>query len=183
MTTHSFEGESWPRRASAFEPPVQLSVLDRLVDPSADLPPSHPAARAESIRALRASVRRHLEWLLNTRRPLVAIPEELEEVRQSLLRFGLPDISSLGRTRATQQLLARAIRETIRQFEPRLDVRDVVVMPPDAAGSQGSAVDLRFMIHAQLRVELIPEGVQFDSVLDLTPGDYRLRNGAEDPDA
>ena len=59
------------------EQTVTQSVLERLIDrdPGAQ---SEPApTRAQTVRLLRASVRRDLEWLLNTRRTPAAADEAI----------------------------------------------------------------------------------------------------------
>jgi type VI secretion system protein ImpF len=166
------------RRAATFEPPVQLSVLDRLVDETPRVPAERPQTREESVQALQAGVRRHLEWLLNTRRSLVTVAPELTEVQLSLLRFGLPDLSSLPRTRDAQARLARGIAEVIALFEPRL--RGVRVTPVDPPTDAGLRAEIRFKIEARLRMESAPEGVAFDGVFDFRLGGYRVGGAGSD---
>ncbi|WP_419809598.1 type VI secretion system baseplate subunit TssE [Sphingomonas sp.] len=78
--------------------------------------------------ALRGTVRRELAWLLNTTnygatRDLAAYPQ----VETSVLNYGLPDLAGkTGDRRATQQR-AREIRTAIRNFEPRIDPKTLVV--------------------------------------------------------
>ena len=54
------------------EATITLSVLDRLIDREPELSQEPGMSRAQSIRILRAAVRRDLESLLNTRR--IAMP-------------------------------------------------------------------------------------------------------------
>ena len=74
---------------------VTLSVLDRLIDTDPKNTAEAPLTRGESVRRLRAAVRRDLEWLLNSRRIAVAPDAALTELNQSAYVFGLPDISSI----------------------------------------------------------------------------------------
>ena len=54
--------------------------------------------RTDDVRGLRRAVARDLETLLNTRHEaLEEIPESLEEVRRSLLVYGLPDFTLADR--------------------------------------------------------------------------------------
>ena len=65
---------------------VTLSVLDRLTDNDPKSPTVEaPLSRAESVRALKAGVRRDLEWLLNTRRT----PDEPGVTRDGNRKFAL----------------------------------------------------------------------------------------------
>ena len=47
---------------------VTQSVLERLIDREPDSPTDPPSTYAQSVRQLKLSLRRDLEWLLNTRR-------------------------------------------------------------------------------------------------------------------
>ena len=55
-----------------------------------------PPTRLQSMRELKAALRRDLEWLLNTRQPLDAPPEGASELVRSLYNYGLPDITSMS---------------------------------------------------------------------------------------
>ena len=55
-----------PRREASG--PVTLSVLDRLIDNDPKNNSEVPLTRPQSLRELRAGLKRDLEWLLNTRR-------------------------------------------------------------------------------------------------------------------
>src|ERR671917_476864 len=102
-----------------LERTVQQSLLDRLIDldPASSADP--PTTFAQSVRQLKAALRRDLEWLLNTRRIPDPAPEHFKEVHRSVYHFGLPDITSLARdsTDARTRLL-RQVEETIATFEP-----------------------------------------------------------------
>ncbi len=52
------------------EGPVTLSVIDRLIDQEPERKLEPPLSRAQSVRDLKAAVRRDLEWLLNTRKTI-----------------------------------------------------------------------------------------------------------------
>ncbi len=103
---------------------VTPSILDRLIDLDPRSPADPPASRTQSVRQLKASLRRDLEWLLNTRRNPDEVPETYEELFRSLYNYGLPDVTalSLNSPRDRQRLL-RTIEVAIAIFEPRLDQR------------------------------------------------------------
>ena len=64
---------------------VTQCLLDRLMEVDPRMNPD---------RQLKASLRRDLEWLLNTRRIVDPPPESLVELNRSVYLYGLPDFSS-----------------------------------------------------------------------------------------
>jgi len=60
------------------EGPVTLSVLDRLIDQEPERKLEPPLTRSQSLRELKAALRRDLEWLLNTRRTIEEPPASLK---------------------------------------------------------------------------------------------------------
>lgn len=147
---------------------ITPSVLDRLLDFEPELSRESIASRAKSLRQLKQSVKRDLEWLLNTRRTVEELPPDLKEVNQSLAAYGLPDFSSLSvQSPADQKRLRREIEDTIHIFEPRLE--DVMVTIEPVRETERV---LRFRIEARLKVEPAPEPVTFDTLLQLGSGQY-----------
>ncbi len=154
------------------EKTVTQSVLDRLIDrdPSAAADP--PPSRAASVRQLKTSLRRDLEWLLNSRRNPDEAGSEFEHLERSLYNYGLPDINSLQwNSTRDRQRLARMIETAIAYFEPRLDRVKVTAL--DAAG--GTIQVLRFQIEGMLKMDPAPELISFDTVLQLTSGEYQVK--------
>src|SRR5579883_2349319 len=76
--------------------PVSISVFDRLIDDEPKTRTEAPPTRVQSMRELKAALRRDLEWLLNTRQPLYPPPDGSEELPRSLYNYGLPDITSMS---------------------------------------------------------------------------------------
>jgi type VI secretion system protein ImpF len=151
------------------ERPVLPSVLDRLIDLEPKLREDSPISRAQSIRELKSSLQRDLEWLLNTRRIAEELPESATELRNSLHYYGLPEFTQVGVSTAAETL-SEHMESAIRTFEPRLaDVR--VSMHP----VEGAARIAHFIIEAILLIDPLPERVTFDTVLELTKGEYRVR--------
>jgi type VI secretion system protein ImpF len=154
------------------EQTVTLSVLERLTDREPDVAAEPPLTRAQSVRQLKASLRRDLEWLLNTRRTPDAVESEYKELEQSVFNFGLADISNLSwdsardRTRVT-----RMIERTILTFEPRIKRLKVVA----AESAPGLKHVLRFQIEGMLDMDPAPEHVSFDTVLQLSSGDIQIK--------
>jgi len=157
---------------SRGDAPVILSVLDRLTDEDFKLPDIQ-LTRSKSVSKLREAVRRDLEWLLNTRQPM-EVAEDGTELQNSLYMYGLPDISSMSaKNTRDRQRLTQAIEAAIAKFEPRIaNVR--VTM----ADEQEKVPALRFIIEGLLRLDPSPERVSFDTILELTSGEYKVRGEA-----
>jgi type VI secretion system protein ImpF len=153
------------------EGPVTLSVLDRLIDQEPERKLEPPLTRAQSLRELKAALRRDLEWLLNTRRTIEGSPASLKELEHSLYNYGLPDISSLYlRSPNDQQTLLEAIKTAIDFFEPRvLNIK--VTLEPRADDTR----IIHFGIEGLLRVDPAPEHVFFDTVLEPMSGQYQVK--------
>jgi len=151
---------------------VTTPILDRLIDLNPDTTPEPPANRSQSVRQLKASLRRDLEWLLNTRRNPDEAPETYEELFRSLYNYGLPDVTSMGlNSPRDRQRLLRLIEQTIEIFEPRL--AGVRVRALDNAGL-GPRI-LRFQIEGLLKMDPAPEQILFDTVLQLNSGEYQVK--------
>ena len=69
------------------------SILDRLVDPDSG---GTGWRRGYGVEQMIDAVRRDLEDLLNTRQSSGDLPEDFVEVHNSLISFGLPDLTSLN---------------------------------------------------------------------------------------
>jgi type VI secretion system protein ImpF len=155
-----------------YDRAVQQPLLDRLID----LDPEHQVeahlTRAESLRRLRASVRRDIEWLLNTIRVSEA-PENLNELRNSLYTFGIPDIASMSLENAQDgNKLLRGLERAISQFEPRLS--NVHVSTHDAISRKQMYIEFR--IDAVLMIDPVPERLSFDTIFEVARGAYKVKD-------
>lgn len=151
---------------AATETLVTQSVLDRLTQVE-----EWPATRNQSVRFFKDALKRDLEWLLNTRRPPLPELDARPVARESVINFGLPDISALGLSSASdQRSLRMAIEACVRAFEPRLtDVR-VRLESTDTTDRR-----LRFHIEGNMKLDPAPEEITFDTVLELTSGEYKVK--------
>lgn len=158
--------------ANRGEGPVTLSVLDRLIDEEPKSGVEGPMTRAESLRRLKASVRRDLEWLLNARQPVQAPPEGADELEKSVYCVGLPDLCSMNLISSRNRNdLARIMEGMIATFEPRLIGTKVSLAPANPV----PLPQLRFVIEGLLAIDPMPEHVSFDTVLDVTGAEYHVR--------
>lgn len=152
---------------------VNLSVLDRLIDLDPRTSTEVPLTHAQSARVYKDSVRRDLEWLLNTRRIAEPPSESLREVNKSLYVYGLPDFNSYSLANPKDQnKLVRFLQATLKIFEPRLS--NPRLIPLEAAGVNTRT--LRFRIEALLLMDPVPEHVAFDTVMQLTSGEYEVKD-------
>src|SRR5580658_484957 len=130
-----------------------------------------PATRAQSLRFFKDSLRLDLEWLLNTRQPPIPQLTSYPAARASVINYGLPDISALGLMSASdQKSLRSAIEVCIRNFEPRLMDVHVTLESSDTVDRR-----LRFHIEGNMKLDPAPEEISFDTVLELTSGEYKVK--------
>src|SRR5690242_10983402 len=129
---------------------VSQSILDRLIDNEIGTPADPPVTRAQSVRQLKASLRRDLEWLLNTRRIVMDLEPD-SELAHSVYNYGLPDITSLSFSNPKDRTrLLRSLEATIRTFEPRL--ANVKVLPVDNPEG-GLRQVLRFQVEGLMKMD------------------------------
>ena len=142
---------------------LRPSILDRLFDDEPHNKTELDSGKHQKLKQLRNSVRRDLEFLLNSRFRVIEPNENLIEADNSLLNYGMPDLATVNiidkdkRAAFTQRL-----ESIIRNFEPRF--KSVKVKYLD--NKENSDRTLRFRIDAVLYADPAPEIVIFDSVLE-----------------
>jgi|SRR5450432_1449915 type VI secretion system protein ImpF len=155
---------------------VTLSVLDRLIDQDPRTRSEAPAGRAQSVRDLKNSLRRDLEWLLNTSRIAIEPPASLRELNRSLYMYGLPDFSAFNISSARDQSrLIRILQGAVKVFEPRLANVRIVPGELTTVGTR----KVRFRIEGLLLMDPSPEHISFDTVLQLNNGEYQVQGGSD----
>ncbi|HQX57282.1 MAG TPA: type VI secretion system baseplate subunit TssE [Pyrinomonadaceae bacterium] len=149
---------------------VTPSVLDRLIDLDPQESREAPKSRSAGLQDLKASVRRDLEWLLNTRCHLNDDDNQLDEAKRSIAFYGLPDIMGMNaKNNAEQTRLTKSLETAIRIFEPRFMNLKVTMDPVEHADRH-----LRFRIEANLDIEPTPEPIVFDTMLELGSGEFSM---------
>jgi len=153
---------------------VQAPLLDRLIDDAPDRERDAVVSAADAMAALRASVRRDLEALLNARRRWRSWPSYMQQLTTSPVGYGIPDFASGAfNDPIRREELRLEIEDTIRRFEPRfLSVRVHLVDSRDRLQAT-----LRLRIEAVLHAEPAPESVTFDTLVDPTTDDIVVRPG------
>jgi type VI secretion system protein ImpF len=151
-----------------IERTVQPSVLDRLTDEDPRGLADHRVSYAESVQNFKASVRRDLEWLLNSRRTPTPAPASFEELRTSLFHFGIVDVTSLGESSDSRERLLKEVEESLAMFEPRLANVRISLVEEDGEARRR---ELHFVVEGMLRLDPTPEQVAFDTVLHFSTGE------------
>jgi type VI secretion system protein ImpF len=143
---------------------AQLPLLDRLMDADPGELSDRPVSAAAAMNALRASVCKDLEELLNTRRRWRSWDPHLTELDRSLVGFGLPDFAAgaFNDPRRREEL-RQLVEAGIRRFEPRITGLRVALVE---ATDQLSAT-LRLRIEALLKADPVPEPITFDTLVHL----------------
>jgi len=148
---------------------VTTSVLDRLLDFDPKQSKDGPRSRTTSIRELKQSVMRDLEWLLNTRHG-IKVPEGLEETKRSVVFYGLPDFTGLSiANNAELKQLTKHIEDAINFFEPRFLDLKIIFEPITPLERQ-----IRFRVEARLDAEPTPEPITFDTVMNSGTGNFSV---------
>jgi type VI secretion system protein ImpF len=161
---------------------LQPSLLDRLSDdePAKTVEPRE--RRVLSLRTLREGVLRDLAWLLNTTNLLSLSSTEagkLPHLANSVINFGVPDMSGNAIASLNVSQLERGIRQAIWDFEPRL-IRSTVSVR--AVAGEVEHNKLIFEIEADLWAQPYPERLYLKTELDLDRGAVLLsESGARSP--
>lgn len=142
---------------------LRPSILDRLIDDEPHVQVEGEKNRTQQIRELRASVRRDLENLLNTRYRMVSPGGEYKEMQHSLMNYGLPDLATVNIIDVEKKkIFTRDLERILREYEPRFkSVRVTFIENEDNIDRT-----LRFRVNATLYADPAPEIVVFDSVLE-----------------
>jgi type VI secretion system protein ImpF len=141
---------------------VQMPLLDRLFDEAPERAHDAPRTAGEAMEALRRSVRRDLEMLLNARRCRHTTPAELGELSMSPITFGIPDCAAAGFSdKRERERLRGEIEAALRRFEPRFAHVTVQLLDNEAS----LEATLRLHIDALLHAEPAPEPIAFDTAL------------------
>lgn len=152
------------------------SLLDRLIDDNPNEDNESRTVRVESVVSLRESVLRDLEHLLNTGNIAGHINlDDYPEVAESVINYGMPNLS--GRTISSTDLVQvqEHIRETIRLFEPRIlsNTVKVTLVPGTGESHANSAV---FEIEATMWGRPMPEALYLRTEIDLELGVVKLKD-------
>lgn len=137
---------------------VRPSLLDRLLDSSQ----KSGNDSYFSMHELRDSVQRDLQNLMNTRVRFVSPDPQLKDLQDSIVNYGLPDLTSQQlSSKQGKQDFAAWIERTIRRYEPRFKKVSVTPLETERDGT-----GIAFRVEAVLYADPAPEDVSFDSTID-----------------
>ena len=123
--------------------------------------------------ALRATVRRELNWILNTTNlESVQDLDAYPEVKVSVVNYGVRDLAGKTLSSRVVQSRARQIRDAIRVFEPRMDPRHLEVVPM-ATGERENAVT--YVIRGDITAAVQAMPVEFKTDVELDTAAVTLR--------
>ena len=147
---------------------IRPSILDRLIDDAPDKQLDPPLSPDEQMQALKENVRRDIETLFNTRIRSESPHIESTQFDQSLVNYGIPDLTTLNlKQPEEQQKLCRRLEAQIHQFEPRF--KTVRVLPRENKSTKDNDnryFSLRLRIEATLHADPVPETIVFDSIME-----------------
>ena len=156
---------------------LQPALLDRLTDHDPGQKIESRDRRVISVQRLRECIRRDLAWLLNTGRlETVMNLDEYPEVADSVLNYGIPDLTGLSVAGANTELIEKAVKSAILKFEPRLlknSLRVTVTADPQKMFRNS----MTFKIECEMWAQPIPQSMFLHTELDLETGDVKVSEG------
>ncbi len=153
-------------------------LLDRLTDDEPANQKESRQKRAISMRQYRDEVIRDLDWLLNSGN--LSTTEDLENyplVAESVLNYGLPDLTGLTASSIDAHEVERLLKRAIVNFEPRL-LRNTVRVRAIVSSDSSNVNSLAFEITGELWAEPMPESVYLKTEVDLETGAFSVSDHA-----
>ncbi len=153
---------------------LQPSLLDRLTDLQPENTKESTSQQSMSQSQFKEAVIRDLSWLLNSVAMDVCVDlDKFPEVQQSVLNFGLPDLSGHTSSTVDVRTIEKAIRAAILQFEPRI-MRNSLQVKVHTNPEDMSHNSMIFEIAGAVFGQPSPFQVVLKSELDLECGDFKL---------
>lgn len=142
---------------------LRPSILDRLFNDEPEYQSEQKIQHHQLEKALRVSISRDLESLLNTRYHMIQPSSDFPEIDKSIFNYGLPDLATVNiRDIAHRNKFISHLETTLKRYEPRFkSVKVAFVNNVDSVDRT-----LRFRIDTVIYADPIPEVVIFDSILD-----------------
>jgi type VI secretion system protein ImpF len=152
---------------------LQPSLLDRLTDTDRSNTAEPRERRVLSVQRLKAGVLRDLGWLLNTGHfETLHDLEPYPQVRNSVLNFGIPDLSGHTGADLEPEQIEKIVRDAIVTFEPRINAHTLRVTVELADRMSRNAVT--FKIEGELWSHPAPMALFLKTELDLESGDVNV---------
>lgn len=140
---------------------------------------------------LRDSVRRDLQWLLNTRTldSSNKLVNEYHEVKRSTINFGTKDYSGIANGKVSIGDVAKMVEEAIINFEPRIIPETLSVITTNSTGDPTHGLDqltkdelsniiekgsFDFIIRGAICADPHPLEFQYKTALGISKGNFSL---------
>ena len=152
---------------------LQPSLLDRLTDDEPEKKHESRDQRVLSVRRLRECIKRDLTWLLNT--GSLSDVEDLSAyplVAQSVLNYGMPDLTGITAVSTDVHVIERNLRQIILTYEPRILKNSLRVRVTTT--DQMSQNALRFEIECDMWAKPMPERLYLKTEVDLETGNVSV---------
>lgn len=143
------------------------SLLDRLVDDEPGKATEARENRAASLQRLRENVLRDLNWLFNATQSSIDFEDDPVLVG-SVINYGMPPLAGRPASQYDTTELARALRDVILRFEPRIVAHTLKVTADRNKGDTHNV--LGFRIEGQLWSQPIPLEIFMRTEIDLESG-------------
>ena len=158
---------------------LQPSLLDRLTDERPYEKEEPRSQRVISVTRLRALVRRDMGWLLNAGNLESMVDlESYPEVRNSVLNFGIPDLSGLMVSDLNQEDIERMILDALLAYEPRI-LANTLRVRADVSSDRMNQNAIMFEIEGRLWAQPMPAELFLKTEIDLETGQVEVRDAAE----
>ncbi len=143
------------------------SLLDRLVDEEPGRATEARENRAATLQKLRENVLRDLNWLFNATQSSIDLEDDPVLVG-SVINYGMPPLAGRPASQYDMTELARALREVILRFEPRIIAHTLKVSAERSRADSHNV--LGFRIEGQLWSQPIPLEIFMRTEIDLESG-------------
>lgn len=150
-------------------------LLDRITDEEPHKKREGREQRVMSMQRYRAAVLRDLHWLLNcSNRELDADIPDFEEVRRSVLNYGIPDLCGLTVSSIDANDVQRRILRAVQLCEPRI-LPATLTITPVTKSEEMNANALSFQIEGELWAQPFHEMLLIKTDVDLETGEFRVK--------
>ena len=155
---------------------LQPSLLDRLTDDEPHQKKESREKRVLSMSKLRQSVVRDISWLLNARSlDTVVDLSSYPEVANSVLNYGIKDLSGASVSGSNIALIERDLKQAIKNFEPRILPQSLNIQVI-ASDNKMNNQAMQFDIEADLWAQPLPLHLYLHSEMDTLTGDFELHD-------
>ncbi len=149
------------------------SIFDRLLDYNPSSNTEGQVSRGQVIKELRESVRRDLEFLLNSRRPCISLPKKWQQLEDTVINYGIPDYTGVNLDVDDERVkFASLIERIILKNETRLKSVKITVIDE----SESMDRTFHFRIDGILKVEPAVKPVVFDSIMEPVSRTFEVKD-------